>query len=675
MVDINKTISPLVDNQFPAIYREESPLLVAFMKSYYEWAEQDENFIQLSRSIFEIRDIDTTLAKYGEYFRSKYLSSLPNIFADQIIQDMIQTSGRFMVKHVLDLYRSKGTERGYKILFRALYNNDVEFYYPGRHLLRASDGVWETPQYIEVAYEGDLSALEGRLLQIINKADNYALCDRAFKITVGNTESTVLLLKNVYGSFTYGEIIHPVNNLNALARIVGSLTSIQIISGGGEFTPGDILNIQSSSGGIEGLGVVRSTINADGGVTFNIVDGGYGYSLDSIVSVVGDGTGATFKVATLSNTQIAQIFSDKLIDYANTQLAVFGLAKSGSVSTVVDQSNVIGSATLFTSEFTANDIIYIVGNPSSKRIVSITNNTHMTVNNAFTSTVTSNNIVRVGDPLGGTVSVVSGESNVVGVGTTFTSFFTDGDLIKIANQTIATVFSVTNNTLLTTTTTFANTLSANVYYKDYAEYSFPTIATSRDFFSTRLKFALDVKSATIGKITSLTKINPGTNYTTNPTVSVVEPGVLNMRIVDGAGNFWGNNAVITGTSGNIDGIITSIQVIDSGFGYKQGEEVILFSNSNPSFIGIGISNISKIGKKQGYWKNNNGFLNSDKYLIDSYYFQEFSYELQTEKDISIWGSVINGSIHQAGTKMFGKVVFTDEDPSPSLIVDNVIEQV
>lgn len=673
-MEINKTISPLIEKQFPAIYRDESPLLVAFLKCYYEWAEQDDNFIQLSRSLFEVRDIDTTLAPYGEYFRAKYLSSLPDVFTNQIINNMIQVSGRFMVKHVLDLYKSKGTERGYKILFRSLYNNDVNFYYPGRSLLRASDGIWEVPRYIEIAYDGDLTKFEGHLLQIINKPDNYALCDRVFKLNIGKSYSTIILfLKNIFGNFQYGDIIHPVNNSNILARIVGSLTSIQVTSGGGGFTTGDIVDIISGTG-TDGLAVVRSIVNANGGVTFKIVDGGYGYSFNATVSVIGDGTSASFAIGSLTNTQSIQIINDQLINYVNAQLSVFGREQTGTVSTIATQANVVGVGTLFTSEFAVNDVIYIEGEIATKKITSITNNTLLTVNSNFVTTISSNNIIRVDYPLTGTVSTTAGSSNVTGTGTSFTTQFDVGSLIKVGN-TVATVQSVTNTTFLNTVNAFSNAMSANVYYADYADYSFPSAVTSREFINTRLKDSFNINTTIIGRIETLTSINPGTNYLTNPTVSVVEPGVLALRISDGAGNYWGNNAIISGTAGNIDGIITSVQVVDSGFGYRQGESVTLFSNLNPSFIGLGITNVGQVGKKQGYWKNTNGFLDNDKYLIDSYYFQEFSYELQTEKDISIWGDIVNGSIHQPGTKMFGKVVISGEYGNSPTVVDNVIEQV
>ena len=40
LYDIENWISPLIEEQFPAIYRTDGPLMVAFVKAYYEFLEQ-----------------------------------------------------------------------------------------------------------------------------------------------------------------------------------------------------------------------------------------------------------------------------------------------------------------------------------------------------------------------------------------------------------------------------------------------------------------------------------------------------------------------------------------------------------------------------------------------------------------------------------------------------------
>lgn len=71
----------------------------------------------------------------------------------------------------------------------------------------------------------------------------------------------------------------------------------------------------------------------------------------------------------------------------------------------------------------------------------------------------------------GNVSIIAGQSNVIGVGTQFTDTangYVVGDYIRVgvlANTQIRRVYSVTNNTHLASNAVFTSTLSSNVHYK------------------------------------------------------------------------------------------------------------------------------------------------------------------------------------------------------------------
>ena len=46
----DKKISTLVEQQFPQFARDDGPNLVAFVKAYYEWTEQANNAIEVSKN-------------------------------------------------------------------------------------------------------------------------------------------------------------------------------------------------------------------------------------------------------------------------------------------------------------------------------------------------------------------------------------------------------------------------------------------------------------------------------------------------------------------------------------------------------------------------------------------------------------------------------------------------
>ena len=121
--NIEKTISNLVESQFPQFYLSEGPNFVLFLKAYYEWMESEGQAIQQARSLFDLRDIDNTLTDFLSHFQQKYLYGIPfNVIANK----------RFLLKHILDVYRSKGTIQCYRLLFKLLYNQDIDIYLPGR---------------------------------------------------------------------------------------------------------------------------------------------------------------------------------------------------------------------------------------------------------------------------------------------------------------------------------------------------------------------------------------------------------------------------------------------------------------------------------------------------------------------------------------------------------------
>ena len=131
--EVLKKISSQIESQFPGFIREEGPQFVAFLKAYFEYMEQSGNAVDAARTLRESRDIDRTVDSFVEYFRREFMHNIPSsVLADK----------RLLVKHIRDFYRTRGSQESYRFLFRALFGHEIEFYYPGDDILRASDGRW-----------------------------------------------------------------------------------------------------------------------------------------------------------------------------------------------------------------------------------------------------------------------------------------------------------------------------------------------------------------------------------------------------------------------------------------------------------------------------------------------------------------------------------------------------
>lgn len=138
---LEKNISLFIEEQFPNRFRNEGELLVQFIEYYYTWMEQEGNVTDISRRLQDFNDPDTIPDQFLDFLRNEFLSGIPaNLKVDQ----------RMLLKNILAFYKARGTEASYKLLFRILFNTEINFYYPGKDILRASDGKWYVGKRIDV---------------------------------------------------------------------------------------------------------------------------------------------------------------------------------------------------------------------------------------------------------------------------------------------------------------------------------------------------------------------------------------------------------------------------------------------------------------------------------------------------------------------------------------------
>jgi hypothetical protein len=109
--------SLLVNRQVPEFIREENPVFITFLEAYYEYLEtkQGTQLNDLTKRAKEIRnlsDVDDSIEEFEESFFNMYASLVPrDVAADKAL----------LIKNVLPLYLSKGSENSFKLLFRLLF--------------------------------------------------------------------------------------------------------------------------------------------------------------------------------------------------------------------------------------------------------------------------------------------------------------------------------------------------------------------------------------------------------------------------------------------------------------------------------------------------------------------------------------------------------------------------
>lgn len=159
--------SILVNRQVPEFVREEHPIFISFLEAYYEFLEQKQgtknnDLLKKSKDLRYLSDVDDSIDEFEENFFNTYAS---------FVSKDVAVTKESLIKNVLPLYLSKGSENSFKLLFRMLFGQELEIKYPKNDVLRASDGKWQRDKIIKVTkdvstyYTGDGTKREFYLLQ------------------------------------------------------------------------------------------------------------------------------------------------------------------------------------------------------------------------------------------------------------------------------------------------------------------------------------------------------------------------------------------------------------------------------------------------------------------------------------------------------------------------------
>jgi hypothetical protein len=184
-------------------------------------------------------------------------------------------------------------------------------------------------------------------------------------------------------------------------------------------------------------------------------------------------------------------------------------------------------------------------------------------------------------------------------------------------------------------------------------------------------------SSSIGKIKNFKIINFGVNYNPNESetfpyqfpinFSSITGQVLTYRTMfyyDESSSFV-NNEVIQGVTSGATGNIRRVNgnnvlayLLTSSNDFTEGEQILGLTSSCTAYVHKRFSSVLSIipgavGNYSGYYRNNDGFISSDKYIQDSYYYQDFSYVLNTLRNREQWVNVLKDTVHPSGTIVFG----------------------
>lgn len=486
-MNIEQNISNLIESLFPSFYKTDGENFVAFVKAYYEWMETEGSE---SRKILEYRDIDTTVDEFLDYFKNEYLNGLPAT---------TQIDRKLLVKHIKDLYRSKGSTQSFKLFFKLVFNEDVDVYDPSVDVLRASDGVWTIPKYLECSASNRTISFIGKKITGATSGAT-AFVENVVRRKIKERFVDIVYISNVYGNFETGEYISSDNSLLNSPYIIGSLNSITLTSGGSNNAIGDVFDVTSEFGQ-QAQAKVTAITDGTGKVDFTLLDGGYGFSNSSTVLIssavlnINNVNGAVQPL--MSVVQPLDRANYNILSGANTFVVMDSVVGSNSTNTSVATGYIVS---LTASNTTAGNVVIstVTGDWRNANTITLLSNSSITANvlsvaniSSFATIVDSNSTTvgltnvsgnlyakayikfYVPEPIGLSSSNTA-TANVNGFNTYYSTLVANDDLLyfRANNGIIGKVKNVNSNTLITLTSnstyTFTNTTIWHTAFKGSA---------------------------------------------------------------------------------------------------------------------------------------------------------------------------------------------------------------
>lgn len=163
--------SLLINRQVPEFVRDEYPTFVTFLEAYYEFLEgtantgiTSNNLVSTAKTLRDIRDVDSSLEDFQTNFYNTYAPLIPL---------EVQANKALLFKHLVPLYKSKGSDASFKLLFQLLFGVDIDVVLPKNNVLKSSSSKWQIDNKLRInqdiasVYTGDGVTKTFTLAQIV----------------------------------------------------------------------------------------------------------------------------------------------------------------------------------------------------------------------------------------------------------------------------------------------------------------------------------------------------------------------------------------------------------------------------------------------------------------------------------------------------------------------------
>ena len=602
----NNKISNLISSQVPFFVRDDHTTFVRFLEAYYEFLEQEDQVVNSIKQVNTYYDVDLTIDDFSAYLYKTFLKLIPE---DAIVdKDLI-------LKNIKDFYRARGTEKAARFFMRALFGEEIDFYYPKKDILKASDGKWYIQKslrvndtMVESVADDSLTALEHFIgIQIRGSSSNTtALVERVDRFYEQGTLIDELVISNIDGTFENGETVsgswNDVESVKSISANIfsGILNTITIVNGGTGYSVGNpvILLSNTGSGACAYIAQV-STGNISALSIYQSMSGAGYQNTDNVVAFGGGGSGFSGYVSLVDTSEQYHPNTYNLA-FSSISLEANTLIGNGKYS------NLNSSLTDPANNWMANSMSYWDYTNTGPVLLLTIGSAGSGYTSEPSLSVSANSRIKALGILG-RMEIYDGGSG-----------YAKGNKIEFLN-----VFGG-----------YGSGASGNVKNVDGSG----TI--------TEVEF-----EEVPGHVTG----GSGFNQLLLPVANVISSTGTGANI--GVTAILGSGAVLQTANSSI-GAIERIIITSRGTNYEDASvDLTGYGDGNAN---ANASIITGVYIYPGRFLNDDGMLSSYNFLENRDYYQNFSYVIKIKKDINKYRSAAMALIHPAGMKMFGEYTSVDQ---------------
>jgi hypothetical protein len=267
--------SSRVEGLIPQQLVNDAGPLIEFLKEYYKYLNQSNNPSGVINAMLDNRDLDHAVDSFIDLIRKEIGEGL----VKGIVTDKVN-----LYKNVTDFYQAKGSLDSFKLLFRFLFNVEIDIRLPKEQILIASDGRWSQQNSIFInVTEGEAFDLSGKTLTVTSGGSNIVVeVDRVKKIGQTSNYEMVITKKTQTATIAAGTEV----TLNGVEfTVVNSLNTATLVHGGSGFEVGQILDIDD--GTVDGTRAKVATVDSSGAITkLDLLQFGVGYAANFTARLV-----------------------------------------------------------------------------------------------------------------------------------------------------------------------------------------------------------------------------------------------------------------------------------------------------------------------------------------------------------------------------------------------------